>query len=124
MKKRISKSSYDPNWQPSETKSEIRIKKALENHGFIVRHNEKICGYYPDIHIANTNLLIEIDGAYHSTKKQRKRDAMRTKHLEQLGFKILRFSNDEAKNINLVIKAVREALGIRSPKKVEIISLS
>ncbi|NKB16918.1 MAG: DUF559 domain-containing protein [Pseudanabaena sp. CRU_2_10] len=42
---------------------------------------------------------------------------MRTKHLEQLGFKVLRFSNDEAKNINLVIKAVLEALGIRSPKK-------
>ncbi|NJL42225.1 MAG: DUF559 domain-containing protein [Pseudanabaena sp. SU_2_4] len=91
MKKGISKSSYDPNWQPSQTKSEIRIKKALENHGFIVRHNEKICGYYPDIHIANTSLLIEIDGAYHFTKKQRKRDAMRTKHLEQLGFKVLRF---------------------------------
>ncbi len=38
---------------------------------------------------------IEIDGGYHETTEQKVLDSKRTKNLEQMGLKVIRFKNDE-----------------------------
>ena len=40
-------------------------------------------------------LIIEVDGAYHFTNAQMESDAYRTEELEQFGFRVLRFTNEE-----------------------------
>lgn len=115
--------SYDPNWEPPKTSAEFKAKKILEDHGFSVIHNQCLYGYYPDLRIAGTKLLIEIDGGYHSSKRQKSKDKQRTKILEGYGFIVLRFTNEQVKQPNLIITKVRAALNIREAKKPQIVAM-
>ena len=52
-------------------------------------------------------LIVEIDGGYHFTGEQPQLDAERTKELEEQGFKILRFTNEEViGDIDNVLKTI------------------
>ena len=49
-------------------------------------------------------MLIEVDGASHLEPEQMKYDKLRTEYLEELGYKVIRFTNDDVKfNIQGVI---------------------
>lgn len=115
--------SYDPNWQPPKTSAEFKAKKILEDHGFSVIHNQCLYGYYPDLRIAGTKVLIEIDGKYHNSRSQKTKDAKRTKNLESYGFIVLRFTNEQVKQPDLLITKVRAALNIREAKKSQIVAM-
>jgi very-short-patch-repair endonuclease len=115
--------SYDPNWEPPKTSSEFKAKKILEDHGFSVIHNQCLYGYYPDLRIAGTKVLIEIDGGYHSSRNQKTKDAKRTKILESYGFIVLRFTNEQVNKPDLLITKVRAALGIREIKKPQVVAI-
>ena len=54
------------------------------------------------------SLVIEVDGDYHHTEQQEREDAIRTEWLEQQGFQVVRFTNNEVlNNIDYVIKEIR-----------------
>jgi len=114
----------DPNWEPPTTGYEHRVKQALEKEGFSVSHNEKLFGYYPDLRISNTKILIEIDGGYHTKKLQRDADLDRTRVFEKYGFTVLRFTNEQTKDIPKIIEIVRYALGIRPKKALQIVAVN
>lgn len=40
-------------------------------------------------------LIVEIDGGYHFTEEQQKEDITRQSWLEQKGYKVLRFTNEQ-----------------------------
>ena len=40
-------------------------------------------------------LIVEVDGAYHAELEQQKADEIRTRDLEAMGFRVIRFSNEE-----------------------------
>ena len=42
-----------------------------------------------------SRLVIEVDGAYHSEPRQIEDDAVRTSILQSLGYRVIRFTNDE-----------------------------
>ena len=115
--------NFDPNWNPPNTSAEFKAKKILEDHGFSVIHNQCLYGYYPDLRIAGTKVLIEIDGGYHSSRNQKTKDEQRTKNLERYGFIILRFTNTQIKQPDLLITKVRAALNIREVKKPQIVAI-
>ena len=123
MARSKARETYDPNWQPPTTSSEFKAKKILEDHGFSVIHNQCLYGYYPDLRIANTKVLIEIDGGYHSSRNQKTKDNRRTKNLESYGFVVLRFTNAQIKQKDLLINKVRAALNIREVKKPQILAI-
>lgn len=52
-------------------------------------------GYIADFYFPNTRTILEVDGEYHSDKEQKKKDDMRTKDLEDEGYKVFRISNDD-----------------------------
>ena len=54
-----------------------------------------IADYIVDFVSLESNLIIEVDGAYHSEYEQQQNDECRTKRLESFGFKLIRFTNDE-----------------------------
>ena len=51
--------------------------------------------YIVDFVSRHGGLVIEVDGGYHSEPRQAEDDELRTQRLEQLGFHVLRFSNEE-----------------------------
>ncbi len=40
-------------------------------------------------------LIVEIDGGYHFTEEQQKEDVTRQNWLEQKGYKVMRFTNEQ-----------------------------
>jgi very-short-patch-repair endonuclease len=89
------------------TKSELIFKKKLKQlnikflfqKGFIQGDNFCIVDFYlPKPY----RTCIEIDGGYHNTTKQQYRDKYRDIYLtKDRGFKIIRFTNEQATNISL-----------------------
>ena len=53
-----------------------------------------IKGYYiVDFCCEKAKIIIELDGSQHYTEEEKAKDLIRTKYLEGLGYKVLRFSN-------------------------------
>lgn len=51
--------------------------------------------YIVDFLDKQNRIVIEIDGGYHNSWEQRKKDAIRTKHLERHGYKVYRITNGD-----------------------------
>lgn len=51
--------------------------------------------YIVDFICLERALVIEVDGGYHSEYEQMQRDECRTEHLENMGLRVIRFSNEE-----------------------------
>lgn len=51
--------------------------------------------YIVDFFFRKSMLIIEIDGGYHDTEEQQEKDAIRQQWLEQNGYTVLRFTNDQ-----------------------------
>lgn len=66
-------------------------KKKLKGRKFRRQHSIK--NYIVDFYCASEKLIIELDGAYHLGFAQQNYDNERTKVLNELGFKVLRFEN-------------------------------
>ena len=79
------------------TEAERLLWHYLKNNqlGVHFRQQHPIAGYIPDFVCLNARLIIEIDGGYHLEGEQLELDAERTQWLNQQGFVVLRFTNDE-----------------------------
>ena len=51
--------------------------------------------YIVDFFFRKSMLIVELDGGYHFTEEQQKEDAIRQDWLEHMGYKVLRFTNEE-----------------------------
>ncbi len=51
--------------------------------------------YIVDFICIEKSLVVEVDGGYHSEYEQMQRDKCRTEHLENMGLRVIRFSNEE-----------------------------
>ena len=51
--------------------------------------------FIADFYIPSKNLIIELDGEYHDTIKQQDKDIWRTKLLNSLGYRVIRFKNKQ-----------------------------
>lgn len=51
--------------------------------------------FIADFYIPSKNLIIELDGEYHDSIKQQDKDIWRTKLLNSLGYKVIRFKNKQ-----------------------------
>lgn len=64
--------------------------------------------YIVDFVCRDSKLIIEVDGAYHSEPKQQEDDEQRTIRLQSLGYRVIRFSNEDILfNIEDVIKTIK-----------------
>ncbi len=59
------------------------------------RRQHIIGDYIADFACLPLRLIIELDGGYHELPTQQVNDEERTKWLENKGFKVIRFSNEE-----------------------------
>ena len=95
------------------TPSEERLWDALRHLscGCKFRRQHVIGDFIADFVCLEKRLVVEVDGAYHSSPEQQADDATRSQVLEQKGFHVIRFSNDVVdKSLDRVLHSIKEYL--------------
>jgi very-short-patch-repair endonuclease len=72
--------------------------RELKQMGFKFRQQAPIDRFIIDFVCLSKRLIIEVDGATHSTSEEQSRDGKRQQYLERQGFRVVRFSNEDVFN--------------------------
>ncbi len=96
------------------TQAEAFLWEALRNkklEGFKFRRQHIIDQFIADFVCLSKKLIIEVDGSIHSLLENQISDAERSERLNSLGYRILRFSNDQVlTNIDNVLAEIQTEL--------------
>ena len=87
--------AYKNRYNQTEAEQNLWYHLSGNHLGLHFRRQHIIGCYIADFICVKRNLIIEIDGGYHSQEEQKIKDYLRTEDLEKMGFEIMRFSNDE-----------------------------
>lgn len=98
------------------TPQEQKLWKIIRNRQFFnyrFRRQFPIGNYIVDFINREKNIIIEIDGGQHNQTKDIEYDNNRTKFLEQNGYKVIRFwNNDIDSNIEGVYEKLKEVFEV------------
>ena len=88
------------------TEAEDKLWQLLRNNqlGVKFRRQHPIDAYIVDFMCLQERLIVEVDGGYHESDEQKYYDTNRTEVLKNIGFEILRFTNDEVLADPFIIK--------------------
>ena len=104
----------------NQTESEIILwrfirKRQIDNKKFLRQHpivysmfNNKPEYYIADFYCAESKLIIELDGEIHNAQKEY--DEQRDYILKEKGYKVVRFKNEELKEIENVLNRIKECI--------------
>lgn len=81
------------------THAESLAKSILEREGIGFKFQIIVGFYIIDFLILEKMLIVELDGEYHQTPRQKWYDKQRDLFLEACGFTVLRLTNDQAQHI-------------------------
>jgi very-short-patch-repair endonuclease len=96
------------------------VRRRLALAGSHVRRRAVVDCYVVDFCCFRARLVIEIDGATHSTPREQAHDRRRQAALEQAGYHVLRFTNAEVfDSIDAVMDTVHAAIMRRAPELFE-----
>ena len=90
------------------TEAEDVLWQALRNrqlNGHKFRRQHQIGSFIADFTCVLQKLVVEVDGGYHNTPEQQEYDNARTAYLENMGFRVVRFTNEQ------VLKHLGDVLG-------------
>jgi very-short-patch-repair endonuclease len=94
----------------AETSAEARLWRELRNRNldrWKFRRQHPIDRYFVDFVTIAGKLIVEVDGATHSTKRELSYDSQRTKALEALGFRVVRVTNEDVqRNLDGVMQMI------------------
>ncbi|KGD99195.1 MULTISPECIES: DUF559 domain-containing protein [Rhizobium/Agrobacterium group] len=97
------------------TDAELKLWNALRAHrlmGLSFRRQVPIAGYIVDFACPAHQLIVEVDGSQHGNDADLRYDDNRTKRLEQDGWTVLRFWNDDVlKDIDNVCLHIVKIVG-------------
>ena len=97
-----------------QTKAEARLWKYVRNRkiaGKKIRRQHPVGSYIVDFYCHECLLVIEVDGFVHLVDDNPQYDAEREKQLENLGLRVIRFTNDQVLcNLELVLLEIRKHL--------------
>ncbi|MBN2118617.1 MAG: endonuclease domain-containing protein [Anaerolineales bacterium] len=99
-----------------QTLAETTLWHVLRNRqtGFKFRRQHPIERFIVDFYCAEAKLLIEVDGESHLELSQEEYDQARTEYLEELGYKVIRFTNNDVRsNIDAVANKILQTIEIR-----------
>ncbi len=101
------------------TDAELKLWNELRAHrlmGLGFRRQVPIAGYIVDFACSAKKLIVEVDGSQHADDSAASRDALRTRRLEQDGWSILRFWNDDVlSDIDNVCQHIVISAGLAGP---------
>jgi len=104
---------------PTEAESVLWNLLRANKTGYKFRRQHPIDIFIPDFLCLEHKLIVEVDGDYHLTEEQIELDNARTEILDNLGYKIIRFSNSEVINFSDIVveKIIFELQKIKSSNK-------
>jgi very-short-patch-repair endonuclease len=97
------------------TKYAVQLARALHSEGIKIQLEPEIwytsCNFYtPDI-LVNKDLIVEVDGPYHEEPQIKKNDRVRQRALENSGYLVHRFKNEEIVNsLDYVVDKIKSVL--------------
>ena len=95
----------------TETESILWEHLKGKSLGYKFRRQHPINMYILDFYCHEKRLSVELDGFYHTTKEQIKKDTERTAYLNSVGIIELRFTNSYVlKDIEIVINKINNEL--------------
>jgi very-short-patch-repair endonuclease len=96
------------------TLSENVLWERLRDRQFLslkFRRQVAIGPYVADFYCHERRLVLELDGAVHEEERQRAHDQNRDANLSSLGYRVLRFTNEEVlKDTDAVLERIRHYL--------------
>jgi very-short-patch-repair endonuclease len=101
-----------------QTPAEATLWRAIHNRalGYKFRRQHPIDHFIVDFYCAQARLCIEVDGPSHFEPAQEEYDAARTTFLEELGYKVIRFTNDDVRyNIHAVVDEIVRTIESLNP---------
>ena len=113
----------EANLRARATPSELQLKSMLDldprtRNKF--KFQAHCCGYYVDFLCAKQKLVVELDGAVHSSPAAKIADARRTRKLTLKGYRVLRFWNGELRQPTAVLCRILNALEFDGPMQVPV----
>ena len=99
------------------TLSERNLWEALKDlkPEYRFRRQHVIGDFIVDFVCLKQHLVIEVDGGYHCEPRQQYDDELRTESLNKMGFKVIRFSNEDVDfETQKVIQTIKETLKRKS----------
>ncbi len=117
---------YNTNLKPlsrklrnDSTLGEVLLWNELKNkqfYGYDFHRQKPSLNYIVDLYCYELELIIEIDGLYHSWAEQSDKDILREKELENYGLTILRFTEQEVRKDMLnVLRTIELHVYNRNP---------
>jgi len=114
MKRNANRTLFVRNLRRNQTEAEKVLWARLRSRqmtGAKFRRQQPIGRYIADFVSLETKLIVEIDGGQHDDSEGRANDERRTAWLNEKGFRVLRFWNNEVlTNTNGVLEKISEAL--------------
>ena len=97
--------------KPTEAEAILRDKVRANSMGHKFLYQYIIGQFIVDFLCPDCKLVIEVDGGYHSEPEQEYNDEQRTLWLEKMGYKVIRFSNEQVVgNIDSVLNEIKRYL--------------
>lgn len=99
-----------------QTPAEATLWRAIRNRnlGYKFRRQHPINRFIIDFYCAQAKLCIELDGESHFEADQMEYDAARTEFLEYLGYKVIRFTNNDVRyTLNAVVDEIARVIESR-----------
>ena len=97
--------------EPTEAEAALWELLRDKKLGDKFRRQHLIDDFIVDFVCLSKNLIIEVDGGYHNDLTQKEYDEQRTLFLNEKGFKVIRFTNEEVlANTEAVLKEIKEEL--------------
>jgi very-short-patch-repair endonuclease len=85
--------------QSHSTRAEVVMEGLLIGLGIPNRPQQGLIGrtkfIIPDFYLSSHNTVVEVDGGYHDTPKQKRRDCVKDAIYERRGLRVMRFKNEE-----------------------------
>ncbi|PRD46010.1 hypothetical protein C5748_01730 [Phyllobacterium phragmitis] len=103
------------------TDAELKLWNEIRAHrlmGLAFRRQMPIAGYIVDFACPSSRIIVELDGSQHGQDQEVAADAERTRRLEQDGWTILRFWNDDI--LRDIDGVCRHIVTVADPKTEEI----
>ena len=89
-------------------------KKFHRQYPIKLRYENRICFFFADFYCPEISLIIEIDGGIHQFQEDY--DTLRTHLINELGKKVIRFSNEDVlNNIRKIINILETEINPGSP---------
>jgi len=97
--------------QTTEAEKVLWLQLKTSQLGLKFRRQHIVDEFIVDFICIAKKLIVEVDGKYHNSKEQQEADKMRTQILEELGFKVIRFTNEEVlADIDAVLLKIKNKL--------------